>query len=220
MPSPTKARGLLEHFPRGADPPAVNQHASPLPVLSLTSSSLRKIWAARAGGGGARGGTGGCKSPRDGGGESRGGEGRSRYGRGMKRGTAEAKRVTPETTETTDTKTSGRRRNIEDLFVSTRENSAGGKYPVGIKGTEESVDKISEWIRGETEELVSEEEAESAVGEEEVERTLTEMSEESEGSVAEDKPRVATAGGGATSDATSKDADAAGAGGRHGAGKR
>ena len=95
----------------------------------------------------------------------------------MKRGTAEAKRVTPETTETTDTKTSGRRRNIEDLFVSTRENSAGGKYPVGIKGTEESVDKISEWIRGETEELVSEEEAETAGGEGEAGMMLTATTE-------------------------------------------
>ena len=31
MPSPTMARGLLGHFSCGADPSAINQHASPRP---------------------------------------------------------------------------------------------------------------------------------------------------------------------------------------------
>ena len=43
-------RGLLGHFPRGADPPANDQRATTLPVGSPTSSSLRAISAARAGG--------------------------------------------------------------------------------------------------------------------------------------------------------------------------
>ena len=42
------------------------------------------------------------------------------------------------------------------------------------------------------------------------------MAGELEGSGAEDTPGVAAAGGGGTLDATSEDADAAGAGGRHG----
>ena len=49
--------------------------------------------------------------------------------------------------------------------------------------------------------------------------TLTAMAGESEGSGAEDKPGGEAANRGAPSDATSKDADAAGAGGRHESGK-
>ena len=52
MSSPTTARGLLGHFPQVADPPANDQHATTLPVQSPTSSSLRAISAAGAGGGG------------------------------------------------------------------------------------------------------------------------------------------------------------------------
>ena len=66
MPPSTTARGMLGHFLHGADPPKVNQRASPLPVRSPTYSSLRAILAAGAGGGGGRGGTGRCRSPRDG----------------------------------------------------------------------------------------------------------------------------------------------------------
>ena len=51
-------------------------------------------------------------------------------------------------------------------------------------------------------------------------RTLTAMEGESEESGAEDKPGGAAAGRDTTSDATSKDADAAGAGGRHGEERR
>ena len=75
MPSPTTVRSLFGHFPRGADPPAVQQRVLPLPVRSPTSSSLQAILVAGAGGGGARGGVGGRRSPRDGGGGGRGTEG-------------------------------------------------------------------------------------------------------------------------------------------------
>ena len=72
MPSPTTARGLLGHFMRGVDPPAVNQRVSPPPVRSPISSFLWAIPAAGAGVGGARGDVGRRGSPRDGGGEGRG----------------------------------------------------------------------------------------------------------------------------------------------------
>ena len=78
MLSPTTARGLLGHLLRGADPPATNQRASPLPVRSSTYSSLQAILADGAGGGGARGGAGGRKIPRDGRGGGRGVSRRSR----------------------------------------------------------------------------------------------------------------------------------------------
>ena len=50
--------------------------------------------------------------------------------------------------------------------------------------------------------------------------TLTAASGESEGSSAEDEPGDVAACRGATSDSTSKDANSAEAGGRHGAGKK
>ena len=53
MPSPTTTRGLLGHFPRGADPPANDRRATTLPVRSPTSLSLRVILAAGAWGRGA-----------------------------------------------------------------------------------------------------------------------------------------------------------------------
>ena len=68
MTSPTMARGLLGHFLRGADLPATDQRASPLPIQSPTSLSLRLILAAGAGGRGVQVGASSCKSPRDGGG--------------------------------------------------------------------------------------------------------------------------------------------------------
>ena len=71
MPPPTTASGLLWYFPRGADPPAVDQRASPVPVRSPTYLLLREILVAWARGGGARGGAGGRKIPRDGGGGGR-----------------------------------------------------------------------------------------------------------------------------------------------------
>ena len=84
MPPPTTERGLLGHFLRGTDPPTFSQSASPPPLRSPTSLSLRDILAAGAGGGGARGGTGGRKSPRDDRGEGRGAFGITRDGGGAK----------------------------------------------------------------------------------------------------------------------------------------
>ena len=68
--------------------------------------------------------------------------------------------------------------------------------------------------------MESEEEAETEGGPGAVGMTLKETAEELEGSDAEYGPGGAAAGGGATLDTKSKDADAAGAGGRHGAEKR
>ena len=56
MPPPTTARGLLGHFPRGPDPPATDQCASPPTVQSPTYLSLREILADGAGGRAARDG--------------------------------------------------------------------------------------------------------------------------------------------------------------------
>ena len=53
LPSPTTTRGLLGHFPRGADPPAIDRRAKITPFRYPTSSSLRAISAAGAGGRGA-----------------------------------------------------------------------------------------------------------------------------------------------------------------------
>ena len=65
MRSPTTLRGLLGHFPCGADPLATNQSASPPPVRSPTSSLLQAILAAKDREGVAVGRAGGCRSPRD-----------------------------------------------------------------------------------------------------------------------------------------------------------
>ena len=53
MLSPTTTRGLLGHCPGGADLPATDRRAKTPPVRSPTSSSLRAISAAGAGGKGA-----------------------------------------------------------------------------------------------------------------------------------------------------------------------
>ena len=73
MLSSTTARGLIGNFPPGAEPPAVGQCSSPLPVWLPTTLVLigdiggqgRAILAAGAGGGGTRGGMAGRKIPRD-----------------------------------------------------------------------------------------------------------------------------------------------------------
>ena len=82
MPSPNMARGLLKHFPRGADPPATDQRASPPPVRSPKFWSLRAISASVERG--ARGGISSLKDPRDGGGGGGGVEERNREGEGAK----------------------------------------------------------------------------------------------------------------------------------------
>ena len=75
---------LVGNFLHGADPPAVNQCASPPPVRLPTYSSLWEILAARAGKEGAMGGMGGRKIPRDGWHGGRGAVVRTREGGGAK----------------------------------------------------------------------------------------------------------------------------------------
>ena len=115
MPSPTMVRGLVGHFPCGADPPVVDHHASPPPVKLPRSMSLWAILAAGDGGIGVRGGAGGCKSPRNGGGGSRGAGGRSRGGRGAKLGMVLAERRTTEATAMMASTECGRGGETEDL---------------------------------------------------------------------------------------------------------
>ena len=131
MPSPTTARGLLGHFPRCADLPAINQRVSPPPVRSPTYLSLRPILAAGAGGGGSGVGSGRRRSPRDGVGGGSIAGGRNRDGRGKthsKEGAASRKTVA---TETTAAPESGRKGVMEDPLVRNSNNGAGGKDRVG-----------------------------------------------------------------------------------------
>ena len=65
MMSPTTTRGLLEHFPHGADPPANDPHATTPPVRLPTFSSLWAISAAGAGGRSAWGGASGRGATRE-----------------------------------------------------------------------------------------------------------------------------------------------------------
>ena len=159
MPSPTTARGFLGHLLHGADPHSTNQHASPPPVRSPTSSSLRSISAAGAGGRGARGGASDCRSPRDGGGEGRGAGGRNRYGEEMMSGEPGAKTRTTVTTGKTAVQARGGRgqKNKHDQVSSDR---AGGEYRAGGAYQEESADKSAKWSGLESE--GSETEAEAA----------------------------------------------------------
>ena len=85
---------------------------------------------------------------------------------------------------------------------------------------EESASDSAEWSGEDTDESACEEEAETPEGAGEVGKTPTETAVNSEGSGADNGLEGSTAGGGATSDATPEDADATGAGGRHGAEKR
>ena len=78
MPSRTTTRGLLGHFPYGADLPAIEQHDSTPPVRLPTYFSFRAILAAGERGRGAWGSKCGRRSLRDGG---AGGKKRYREGR-------------------------------------------------------------------------------------------------------------------------------------------
>ena len=89
MPSPTTTRGLLGIFPRGADPTANNPHANNQPVRSPTSSSLRAIFAAGAGGRSARGEASGRRGPWE-------------EGRSGKRGEAESEGLSGGSNATSD----------------------------------------------------------------------------------------------------------------------
>ena len=101
-----------------------------------------------------------------------------------------------------------------------QEYGTGGGYHVGWMDIEESTSNSIEWSGEETEELASEKESKTAGGAGEVRTTPTDTAVESEVSGADNNPEDATAGRGATLDATPEDVDAAGSGGCHGAGKR
>ena len=174
---------------------------------------------AGAGGGGARGGAGKHKSLRNCGGGGKGSGGRIRDVEGAKRSNAGAVRGVTEAKETTATAMRGRKIATEDPPVRTHDDSAGGKYHVGGTGPENSADESAEWSGEETEESASEEESDTTGGLGEVGMTLTVRAEESEVSGAEDGPRGAAAGRGASLDATSEDVDTEGARGHHGAEK-
>ena len=66
--------------------------------------------------------------------------------------------------------------------MSTQDNSAGGKYHIGGRGTEESIYEITEWSLEETEELATNEEAETAGGMGDVRLTMVVTAGELEGS--------------------------------------
>ena len=89
MLSPTTARGLLGHFPRDTYPPAIDQHATNLPVQFPTSLSLRAISAAGPGGGVRRAGRAATRARGTAGGGSAGEGGSNRYGTGQLRGELE-----------------------------------------------------------------------------------------------------------------------------------
>ena len=99
------------------------------------------------------------------------------------------------------------------MLVSRKYNDAWRKYRVGGKGTEESADESVNSSEEETEESSTEEEAKTAGRAGEAGMMLTVTAGELEESDVEDKPGVAAADGGTTSDATSEDAAEAGAGG-------
>ena len=119
MPSPTMVEELLEHFPRGADPPAINQRASPLPVRFPTSLSLWEISLDRDGSRGAQGGASGCRSPRDGG---SGAGGRNKDNREDMNSEAGAASRTTVVTVTKAAPESGRKRATKDLPVKNSNN--------------------------------------------------------------------------------------------------
>ena len=84
---------------------------------------------------------------------------------------------------------------------------------MGGTDREESAANSAEWSGEETEELASEEEAETVGGLGGVGMMPTATEEGLERSGTENGPGCAAAGGGVTLDVTSKDADTAGAGG-------
>ena len=162
MPSPTTARGLLGTFLHGIDLPAVGQRVSPPPVWSPTYSALREISAAGAGGGGARGGAGGRKSPMYSRGADMGAGGRPSDRSGENSGKSGAARGEIEETESTVLAESRRGRKTEDPTGINQDNDAGGEYGMVGTDTEDIAADSAEWSREETDELVSEEESDTA----------------------------------------------------------
>ena len=105
----------------------------------------------------------------------------------------------------------------EDLPVRNSNNGAGENYHVGEKFQEEKADISAKWDGEKTKGSATEEEAETMRGVMEFGQAL--MAWESEESGVEEVPGGAVASGGDTCELTSMDADAAGAGGHHGAGE-
>ena len=101
MQSPAMASGLIGNFPRGADPPATDQHAPPPHIQLPTSSSLRAILAAEFGGRGAQGGASGHRSLRDRGGGGSRSVGSNRYREEATSGSTGAAKRTTSLTKTT-----------------------------------------------------------------------------------------------------------------------
>ena len=108
MPSPTTSRGLLRHFPCGADLPATDQRGPTPPIRLPTSSFLRAILVAGAGGRGARGVSSGCRSPSYGGGEVSGAGGRNTDREGATSNTTGVEKRTMVATNATAARACGR----------------------------------------------------------------------------------------------------------------
>ena len=106
---------------------------------------------------------------------------------------------------------------MEDPLVRNSNDGAGENYRVGGKVQEDSADESAMWAEEETKGSATEEEAETMRGVMEFGQALTAW--ESEESGVEEVPGGAVASGGDTCELTSMDADAAGAGGHHGAGE-
>ena len=87
--------------------------------------------------------------------------GRYRYGRGTTRGIEGAEREKTEETVTTVTAAGGLRQIEADPPERRKDNRVGGKYCAVCRGMEENADKSAEWGGEETEELASEEEADT-----------------------------------------------------------
>ena len=206
MPSPTTARGMLGHFPRGADPPATDQHASLPPVQYPTSLSLRAISVAGAGGRGVRGGASGCRIPRDGRG---GGRGAGGGGQGRRRGNErQSGGRDKDGGDDKDGGTGARRTGPNGTTQSGNQQQIRGGVPHGGgAGQEESADESAKWSGTELEGLATEEEETTAggAGWENVTRTATAggTQDSVEGELSEDT----AAGGSNTGKATSAVAD-------------
>ena len=151
--------------------------------------------------------------------------GRNRDGWVTTRGMERAAQETPEATMETAMEASRRRQTTEDPLACRTESGAGRKYHAGGRGIEDRSDVSAKWSGEETEELASEEEADTAVW-----GWGVRMAADSNGtgirgkqSGSHTRGRSGKGGGAtadATNDATSEDTATAGAEGRHGAGRR
>ena len=214
MPSPTTARVLLRHFPRGAYTPATDQCAAPPSVRSLISLSLRAISAVRAGGGGAQGRAGGRRIPR-GGGFGGGGSGeiiRDNSGATCSKAGAEKRKTVAKNMMTARAS----RRQNETGGSQVSNDGAGGRYRSEGTDQEESKMKSSSGVarrwRGMRRRRRLRPRGGGRGG---VSKTRTATPRVSTGSGAGNSPEGATAGRGDTWVVTSVAGDEAGEGGHH-----